>query len=244
MVELIEVLQYNSNSAEINLIKYVNLRARTKLFVPTKVFSDDFITMVERNIKASKSIERDFKDAIRDINSARTKATVVKYIKRSEAIFVARDRLLKNFVPLLKKEYNKMHTIMKLLYAINKNIAYNDVKENFATILEIPYFNNFLRKELKNFHILRSILIHQETSNVMKSEHWVDILTSYNNITNALVNIMEQYIVPLNKKIDSIPVQFQGDPIMDGMKEELNRVLETSGITLTELIERSEPLFS
>lgn len=214
MTKVIDLLSGNSTAMELDLVMY-NMPGETgKIFQPTKVFSPDFITMIERNIKSSKGFDDNLKQLFWEMKKIKEYTKMMKHTKKIYAAYDAKNKMLANFIPFLKIEYNKVHTIIKLLYAINKNISYADVKDNYSNLLNIPYFNNFQKKELKSFHILRSILIHQETKNVLNMEHWEEILVNFKNIEKFMVFISEQYKLPINKKIEATSTPFVGDKIM------------------------------
>ena len=214
MTKVIDLLIGNSNAMELDLVMYNMRGEKDKEFHPTKVFSPDFISMMERNIKSSKMFDDNLKQLFWEMKKIKEYPKMMKHTKKIYAAYDAKNKMLANFIPLLKTEYNKVHTIIKLLYAVNKNISYDDVKENYSNLLNIPYFNNFQKKELKNFHILRSILIHQETKNVLNMEHWEEILVNFKNIEKFMVLISEQYKSPINKKIEATRTPFAGDKIM------------------------------
>lgn len=214
MTKVIDLLIGNSNAMELDLVMYNMRGEKDKEFHPTKVFSPDFISMMERNIKSSKIFDDNLKQLFWEMKKIKEYTKMMKHTKKIYAAYDAKNKMLANFIPFLKTEYNKVHTIIKLLYAVNKNISYDDVKENYSNLLNIPYFNNFQKKELKNFHILRSILIHQETKNVLNMEHWEEILVNFKNIEKFMALISEQYKSPINKKIESTRTPFVGDKIM------------------------------
>ncbi len=214
MTKVIELLSCNANAMELDLVMYNIPGEKYKIFQPTKVFSSDFINIIERNIKSSKIFDNDLKQLFSEMKKIQEYTKMKKQTKKIYALYDAKNKMLNNFIPFLKTEYNKVHTIIKLLYAVNKNISYDDVKDNYSNLLNIPYFNNFQKKELKNFHILRSILIHQETKNVLKMEHWEEILVNFKNIEKIMVSISEQYKSPINKKIEATETPFIGDSIM------------------------------
>ena len=119
--------------------------------------------------------------------------------------------MLDKFIPILKAEHNKIHTILKLITAIEKRCDFVDVRESFANTTNSKYINNYERKTLKSFNMFRNMLIHQETHNVLKSEHWTEIHENMTNVFNIINRLLNEFETPLEKKINDVTHRYEYD---------------------------------
>lgn len=203
MNDVINILKTNTVAFElINILQRVEDDFE---FDTSGVLTDDLIYLSEKFIGRSKQQETDSKKAISDLKRLVKNPTTVKAFMKKQNILLAigrdKNKLIEQFIPVLKKEHNKIHTVLKLLTAVNQRVQFEDVRVTFAEGTKIPYLNNYERKTLKSFNIFRNMLMHQDTDNVFTSEHWVSINKNMIDVKSIIENLMEKYEKPLTKKI-------------------------------------------
>jgi hypothetical protein len=184
-------------------------------FKKNKVFNFDLANQSRKNIGHSEKMESDLIAAVSAAKQKLQTATNYKGFEKSKKVIDAinrnRDKMLHNFVPLLKSEHNKVFSILKILASIDRRCDFSEVRDSFATLTNLKYLKPYEQRVLKNFNMLRNMLIHQEMNNVFKADHWREMNEMFTSLYNIMDRILNDFELTIFKKIEVANVRFKYD---------------------------------